>query len=99
RDQQAEQYRAGMKLVNFNMRFADAEIVSFVHGRLSEGVAALAAEVGCEVGFPGALAGAAELLLARGAGSCFRTTGSVVSSTITSSSFSRFAEGFTRICL
>src|SRR5262249_11137598 len=86
------------EFMNLDVRFADTEVVGFVHGRLSEGLAAFAAAVGCGRDPTGAFSGAVELLLG-GEGSFFRTTGSVVNRTMTSSSFSKLAEGFTRICV
>src|SRR5262245_4465690 len=97
-DQHAEQDGPGAEFMNLDVRFADTEVVGFVHGRLYEGLAAFAAAVGCGGDPAGAFSGAVELLSC-GGGSFFRTTGSVVNRTMTSSSFSRLAEGFTRICL
>jgi hypothetical protein len=75
-----------MKFVNFDVRFADAEIECVIHGFFPWAG-------GQQFGAFGTVA-----LLAGAVESDFIASGSVVN-TMTSSSFSRLADGRTRSCL
>src|SRR6266403_2321953 len=93
RKNHAEQNRPAVKFVDFYVRFADPQIESVVHGCFSADLLFVKRETGCPDD-EGAVAA-----LPFGGAPGFNASGSVVSNTITSSSFSMFAEGRTRICL